>query len=106
MEERASRRSDVPVPARDGQADLPGRATESYVRAPITLGRSARRSRKGLTVILLIASDCLFAAFFWAMSYVLYGTLVAGQFPAVAPSVVAFNIAAWIVFRALVGLFT
>jgi Undecaprenyl-phosphate galactose phosphotransferase WbaP len=53
----------------------------------------------------LIASDCLFAAFFWAMSYVLYGTLVAGQFPAVAPSVVAFNIAAWIVFRALVGLY-
>lgn len=43
---------------------------------------------------MLIASDCLFAALFWAMSYVPYGALVAGQFPAVAPSVVAFNIAA------------
>jgi Undecaprenyl-phosphate galactose phosphotransferase WbaP len=105
VEGRAIRDVGARLPVRDGLTDVPERTNESYARDPITLGRSARKSRKGLLIFLLIASDCVFATIFWAMSYVIYGTLVAAQFPPIAPVVVVFNVAAWIVFRALVGLY-
>ena len=108
VEDRSSRDGDGYVMTRESQMDLPELAAESpahFPRLPSTLGRYARESGKELVGLALIVSDCLFAACFWAISYVLYSTLISGQFMALSPSVVGFNIAAWILFRLLVGLY-
>ena len=86
----------------------PGRSSTKHATTLISIPRKGwvESWRQRLVVLTLVGSDILFALLFWGVASLTYESIWgAGSLSGSAAGVVAVNIAAWIVIRAMLGLY-